>query len=311
MTTNALAERIRADAIDVLIDLKGYTLYARNDVFAYRAAPIQVNFLGFPGSLGSEHYDYIIGDTIVTPLEHADGFAEKIAQLPNCYQPNDRRRPVGTFRERARSQLPEHAFVFCCFNATYKITPQIFDRWCSLLRQVDDAVLWLLPSNSQARENLRVQATARGVDPERLLWAPALSLAEHLARMALADLFLDTLPVNAHTTASEALWVGLPLLTVLGESFVERVAASLLTAAGVPELIATDLDDYERRALELANDRAKLRKLRERLAANRETCPLFDSAHYTRDFEALLGRMVKRYDLGLPPVHLPAATLGG
>ena len=306
MPTPALAARIRADAIDVLVDLKGYTLYARNDVFAYRAAPIQVNFLGFPGSLGSEHYDYIIGDPIVTPLEHADGFTEKIAQLPNCYQPNDRRRPAGAPGPRAHWQLPEDAFVFCCLNANYKITAQVFDRWCALLRQIDDAVLWLFQSNPQARQNLALQACRRGIEPQRLLWAPESSLGEHLARMRAADLFLDTSPVNAHTTASEALWVGLPLLTVLGESFAARVAASLLGAAGLPELIATDLDDYERIALDLAHDRAKLRELRERLAKNRDSGTLFDTARYARDFEALIGRMVERLDRGLAPEHLPA-----
>jgi predicted O-linked N-acetylglucosamine transferase (SPINDLY family) len=307
MATTALANRIRNDAIDVLIDLKGYTLYSRNDVFAYRAAPIQVNFLGFPGSLGSEHYDYVIGDPVVTPLVHADGFAEKIAQLPNCYQPNDRLRPLVAASDRARWGLPQDAFVFCCFNSNYKITPQIFDRWCSLLHQVDDAVLWLFLANPQARTNILAEAQRRGIDPARLFWATGLPLADHLARIQAADLFLDTLPVNAHTTASDALWTGLPVLTVLGESFVSRVAASLLTAAGLAELVAADLDEYERIARDLARDRGRLHELRERLAANRETCALFDSARYTQDFEALIARMIERYERGLPPEHLLAA----
>ncbi|SPE19412.1 putative O-linked N-acetylglucosamine transferase, SPINDLY family [Burkholderiales bacterium] len=307
MTTKELADRVRNDAIDVLIDLKGYTLHSRNDLFAYRAAPVQVNFLGFPGSLGSAHYDYIIGDPIVTPIEHADGFAEKIAQMPQCYQPNDRLRPLGAPADRAHWGLPQDAFVFCCFNANYKITPQLFDRWCSLLRQVDDAVLWLFVANSQAPKNLLAQARTRGIDPGRLVWAKGLPLAEHLARLPFGDLFLDTYPVNAHTTASDALWAGLPVLTILGDSFVSRVAASLLAAAGLPELVAKDLDQYERIALELARDRTRLRALRQRLAAQRQSCALFDSTRHTRDFEALIARMVDRHERRLPPEHLPTA----
>ncbi len=308
MSSCTLAGRIRSDAIDILIDLKGYTLYSRNEVFAYRAAPIQVNFLGFPGSLGSPYYDYVIGDPIVTPLEHADGFTEKIAQLPNCYQPNDRLRPAGGPTGRSRWQLPSEAFVFCCFNANYKVTPPVFDLWCSLLRQIDDAVLWLFETNPQARKNLLAQARIRGVEPSRIFWAPRLDLAEHMARISAADLFLDTVPVNAHTTASDALWVGVPVLTVLGETFVSRVAASLVTAAGLPELVAPNLQDYERIALNLARDRRRLRKLRERLIGNRQNCALFDSTSYTRDLEALMIRMIERHVSGLPPEHLPATT---
>ena len=262
LDSRALAQRIRSDAIDVLVDLKGYTLYSRSDVFAYRAAPVQVNFLGFPGSLGSTVYDYIIGDPVVTPLEHADGYAERIAQMPRCYQPNDRRRPRPAARDRQRWGLPQAAFVFCCFNANYKITPALFASWCALLRQVDDAVLWLFEANEQARRNLIAQAAAQGVAADRLHWAPNLPLDQHIARIANADLFLDTLPVNAHTTASDALWAGVPLVTVLGDSFVSRVAASLVSAAGLPELVACDLDGYARIALELARDRARLRGMR-------------------------------------------------
>ncbi len=308
LSSAALARRIREDAIDVLVDLKGYTLYARNEVFAYRAAPIQVNFLGFPGSLGSENYQYIIGDRTVTPLAHADGFAEKIAQLPNCYQPNDRQRVIGPPASRADCGLPQDAFVLCCLNANYKITPPVFDRWCSLLRRIDDAVLWLYAANPQARKNILAQLQRRGFDPGRLFWAANLPLGAHLARMQNADLFLDTLPVNAHTTASDALWAGVPVLTVLGESFVSRVAASLLAAAGIPELVAHDLDEYERLACELAADRGRLRTVRQRLIGSRDSCALFDSARYTRDFEALIDRMVERHDRGLAPEHLGAAA---
>ena len=306
MTTADLARHIRADGIDVLIDLKGYTLFSRNEVFAYRAAPIQVNFLGFPGSLGSTHYDYIVGDPVVTPLEHADGYDEKIAQLPYCYQPNDRQRPVATNIDRACCGLPEQAFVLCCFNANYKITPQVFDIWCALLHQIDDAVLWLFVTNPQSRRNLAAEAERRGIRADRLVWAGLMPLAEHLGRMRNADLFLDTLPVTAHTTASDALWAGLPVLTVAGDSFVSRVAASLLHATGLPELVCTDLDDYARRALALARDRAHLAALRQRLADNRDTCALFDSARYCRDFGALITRMVQTQERYGSPRHLPA-----
>jgi protein O-GlcNAc transferase len=306
MPSAALARRIRSDGIDVLFDLKGYTLHARSDIFAYRAAPIQVNYLGYPGSLGSAHYDYIIGDPIVTPCAHADGYAEMIAQLPNCYQPNDRHRPLGPPAARAECGLPQDAFVFCCFNANYKITPQVFDRWCALLRRIDGAVLWLYVANAQARRNLSAEAQRRGIDPARLFWAATLPLAQHLQRIQAADLFLDTWPVNAHTTASDALWAGVPVLTVLGETFAARVAASLLESAGLPELVARDVDAYERLAIELARDRPRLAALRQRLARNRDTCALFDSARYTRDFEALIERMMERQDRGLPPEHLAA-----
>jgi predicted O-linked N-acetylglucosamine transferase (SPINDLY family) len=312
MDARMLAQRVRADAIDVLVDLKGYTMLARNEVFAWRAAPIQVNFLGFPGSLGSAHYDYLVGDPIVTPLDHADGYDEKIAQLPRCYQPNDRQRPLGRPAARAACGLPADAFVFCCFNANYKITPALFERWCHLLREVDDAVLWLYAANPRTRGNLAAEAARRGVDPRRLFWATHLPQAEHLARIGAADLFLDTLPVNAHTTASDALWAGVPLVTTLGETFAARVAASLLHAAGLPELVAGDLDDYAAIALDLARDRARLAALRARLDEGRAHCALFDSAAYARDFDALLERMVARYDAGLAPAHLPAAaTLDG
>jgi len=308
LSARALAQRIRADAIDVLIDLKGYTLYSRSDVFGYRAAPIQVNFLGFPGSLGSPHYDYLIGDPIVTPLEHGDGYAECIAQMPVCYQPNDRQRPRPGARDGQRWGLPPDAFVFCCFNANYKITPPVFACWCRLLLQVEDAVLWLFEANPQARRNLTAQAAAMGVAAQRLHWASSVPLDQHIARIANADLFLDTLPVNAHTTASDALWAGVPLLTVLGDCFAARVAASLVNAAGLPELVANDLDDYERIALALARDRGRLALLRQRLERARDSSALFNGASFAADFEDLLWRMMERARAGKPPAALAASA---
>ena len=207
---------------------------------------------------------------------------------------------------RTSRGLPADAFVLCCFNGNYKITPDIFDIWCTLLRRIEDSVLWLFVANPQARRNLVAEAQRRGIAADRLYWAETMPLASHLGRIRNADLFLDTLPVNAHTTASDALWAGLPVLTVTGESFISRVAASLLHAAGVPELITTDLDDYARRALELASDRAQLAALRRRLAENRDTCALFDSARYCADFSALIARMARLHEQGSAPRHLAA-----
>jgi protein O-GlcNAc transferase len=306
MSNRAAAERICADGIDILFDLKGYTLGARNGVLAFRPSPIQVNYLGFPGTLGAPFYDYIIGDAIVTPLDHAPDYSEKIAQMPACYQPNDRSRAIGPCPTRVESGLPEHGFVFCSFNSPYKITADVFDVWCRLLQQVDGSVLWLYESNPQARRNLAREALRRGVDPSRLIWAQQAAHARHLGRLQLADLVLDTRPVCAHTTASDALWAGVPILTCPGETFVSRVAASLLTATGLPELVAAGLPEYESTALALARDRARLDALKQRLAHNRERCALFDSARYTRDLEALLTRMHERRLRGEAPDHLPA-----
>ncbi len=299
-----VAEQIRADDIDILLDLKGYTRDPRPGIFAPHPARIQANYLGYPGTLGSSCHEYIIGDAIVTPIEHADGYSECIAQLPICYQPNDRKRGIGVPPSRTTCGLPEHGFVFCSFNRCYKITEAMFDRWCRLLRTVDGSVLWLYEANPQARRNLSAEAAHRGVSPARLIWAPNRPLEEHLGRLQLADLMLDTFPVTAHTTASDALWAGLPLITTIGESFVSRVAASTLRAAGLPDLVAPDPDAYERLALELATNPVRLRGIRDRLAANRPHCALFDTHRYVRGLEALFQRMVSRWDENTAPCHL-------
>jgi predicted O-linked N-acetylglucosamine transferase (SPINDLY family) len=301
-----LAQRIRRDDIDILVDLKGYTLGTRIGLFALHPGRIQVNYLGYPGTLGAPCYEYIVGDPVVTPLEHQDDYSERIAQMPHCYQPNDRHRPIGARPTRAQCGLPEHGFVFCSFNTCYKITAAVFDRWCRLLRQIEGSVLWLYEANEQARPNLLREAQARGIAAERLVWAPHVDLAEHLGRLQLADLALDTLPVNAHTTASDALWAGVPMITTPGESFVSRVASSVLAAGGMAELVAADGDGYERLALDLARDPQRLQALRERLALERERCPLFDSARYTRDLEALFVRMFDAWTRGTPPQPLAA-----
>jgi predicted O-linked N-acetylglucosamine transferase (SPINDLY family) len=308
LSERALADRVRADGIDILFDLKGYTLGARNRVLACRPAPIQVNYLGYPGTLGSSAYDYVIGDPTVTPLAHADGYDEAIAQMPRCYQPNDRRRPIGVRPARADCALPERGFVFCSFNNPYKFMPDVFEVWCRLLAAVEGSVLWLYESNDQARRNLARALTRRGLDPQRLVWASHAPLAAHLGRLQLADLVLDTRPVCGHTTASDALWAGVPVVACPGDTFISRVAASLLRAVDLPELIAADLPEYESIALRLAREPQRLAALRDRLAAQRDRCALFDSAGYTRDFEALLLRMMDRHERGLPPAALAAAA---
>ena len=306
MSNRAAAERIRADSVDILLDLKGYTLGARNGVLAFRPSPIQVNYLGFPGTLGAPFYDYIIGDPTVTPLEHAADYSEKIAQMPVCYQPNDRSRAIGPRPTRPECGLPESGFVFCSFNSPYKITAEVFDIWCRLLKQVDGSVLWLYETNPQARRNLTLEAQRRGVDPARVIWGGQLPQTRHLGRLQLADLVLDTRPVCAHTTASDALWAGVPVLTCPGDTFVSRVAASLLHAVELPELIAPDPSGYESLALALARDPQRLGALKERLARNRERCALFDSVGYTRELEALYGRMFARLLRDEAPTHLAA-----
>jgi predicted O-linked N-acetylglucosamine transferase (SPINDLY family) len=309
MSDAQLAERVRCDDIDVLVDLKGYTLGTRIGVFAMHPARVQVNYLGYPGTMGAPCYEYIIGDRIITPLEHAADYSERIAQLPQCYQPNDRRRPIGRRPTRAECGLPDEGFVFCSFNNCYKITAPVFDRWCRLLREVDGSVLWLYQANDQARPNLLREAQARGIGAERIVWAPHVDLADHLGRLQLADLVLDTLPVNAHTTASDALWAGVPMITTAGDSLVARVASSVLHAAGLAELVVPDGDAYEQLALELARDPARLRALREKMAADRDHCALFDSQAHTQDLEALYAKMLATWVRGDTPQHLPAAAM--
>jgi predicted O-linked N-acetylglucosamine transferase (SPINDLY family) len=264
----------------------------RPEIFAYRPAPVQVNYLGYPGTTGAPYMDFIIVDRFVVPPHHAPHFSERLAYLPDCYQPNDRARPIAAATpSRTACGLPATGFVFCAFNQAYKITPTVFDLWMRLLAATPASVLWLLETHPQASANLRTAAAQAGIDPQRLVFAPRLPLPAHLARHRLADLFLDTLPVNGHTTTSDALWTGLPVLTCAGDTFVSRVAGSLLHAAGLPDLVTASLADYEALALDLAHDPQRLGSLRERLATNRETMPLFDSPRYTRNLEALYHRM--------------------
>ncbi|TMI05365.1 MAG: tetratricopeptide repeat protein [Betaproteobacteria bacterium] len=284
----ATARRIADDRVAVLFDTSGYVIHARSEIFALRPAPIQVNCIGFPGTLGADCYDYVLTDRFVTPPEQQANFVERFLYLPDCYLPGDSRRPIGAIPSRAQCGLPEDAFVFCCFNASYKILPQVFEAWMRLLRAVPASVLWLLQTNAPATGNLRREAKRWGVAPERLIFAPRIPLAEHLARHAAADLFLDTTPCNAHTTANDALFVGLPIVTCAGETFASRVSGSQLNATELPELVTYDLESYEALALKLARDPDTLRSLRARLRANSESCPLFDTGRYTRELEKLI-----------------------
>ena len=273
--------------IDIAIDLKGFTAENRAGIFARRAAPLQVNYLGFPGTMGASYMDYLVADLTLIPEESRPHYAEKIIYLPHSYQANDATRKISDrVPSRAELGLPECGFVYCCFNNSYKILPFIFDRWMRVLTRVEDSVLWLLGDNSTAMRNLRREAEARKVSPQRLVFADRIDLADHLARHRRADLFLDTLPCNAHTTASDALWAGVPVLTCSGESFAARVSASLLRAIGMPELIVPDLERYEELAVHLGTHSGDLDELRRRLSANRLTMPLFDSLRHTRDLEA-------------------------
>jgi protein O-GlcNAc transferase len=297
---------LRELEVDIAVDLMGYTGGSRPGLFTPRPAPVQVNFLGFPGTLGTASYDYIIADRWVIPDADANFYTEKVVHLPHSFQPNDdKRRKTESVPLRAENGLPERAFVFCCFNGHYKITPEMFDIWMSLLRSVEDSVLWLADSGDMAARNLRRVASQRGVDTGRIVFASrAPELADHLARYTLADLFLDTLPFNAHSTASDALWAGVPLLTCLGNSFASRVAASLLSAMGCPELITRSPEEYAALALRLATTPEQLRELRTKLNANRLTSPLFETALYCRHLETAYTTMWERSQRGEPPQHL-------
>ncbi len=297
-----IAGLVRDARIDIAVDLKGFTRDYRAGILALRPAPVQASFLGYPGTMGAPYIDYIVADRTAIPDERRDCYAEQVVVLPDSYQVNDSKRPLpGRPPARAEAGLPEAGFVFCSFNQGYKITPAVFDRWLRVLRVVEGSVLWLLEGNAAATRNLRQAAADRGVAPGRLVFAPRAAPEEHLARQQLADLVLDTLPVNAHTTASDALWVGLPVLTCAGEAFAGRVAASVLHAIGVPELITRSLDEYERLAVALARDPVRLAAIRARLLRNRHSHPLFDTARFTRHLEAAYRTMCERSRRGEPP----------
>ena len=302
---------IRDREIDILVNLNGYFGLARTDLFSLRPAPVQVNFLGFPGTMGAPYMDYLVADRIVVPPEHRAHYDEAVVQMPDAYQPNDTRRAVAAGQAlRCDHGLPESGLVFCNFNNAYKITPHVFTVWMRLLAQVPDSVLWLLQGEEATVANLVAEAQARGIDGNRLVFAPHIDIGLHLARLPLADLVLDTLPYNAHTTASDALWAGVPMVTCLGRSFPGRVGASLLSAAGLPGLITQTLADYEALALRLATTPLELARWRAELAQNRTQAPLFDTDRYRLHLEAAFEEMMRRARLGLPPtaIEVPAMS---
>ena len=313
-TDREIARLLHELEIDIAIDLKGTTYKARPAILAHRPAPIQASYLGYPGTMGADFIDYIIADWIVLPLDHEPHYSERIVRLPGCYQVNSQR-PIsaaalaGSPRNHvsrsapayAAAGLPENGFVFCCFNNNYKITPPIFDVWMRLLAAVEGGVLWLLRDNAGAEASLRAQARSHGIDPSRLVFAGRVNLLEHLARHRLADLFLDTLPYSAHTTASDALWMGLPVVTCMGNAFSGRVASSLLAAAGIPELITGNLNDYETLALRLARDPPLLADFKHRLASDGAERALFDVERFRRSIESAYVTMWEMWQRGEAP----------
>ena len=305
MKDEGIAELARSEGIDIAVDLTGYTRNTRSGILAYRAAPIQVSYLGYPGSMGADFIDYLIADSTLIPEESQKFYSEKIVYMPDCYQVSNNSRPQpATDVTRAELGLPEAGFVFCCFNNNYKITPREFDIWMRLLDQVEDSVLWLRRSNQWAEENLKKEAQARGIDPDRVIFADMCGYSEYLARLTKADLFLDTFNYNAGAVANDALWCGLPVLTHQGQSYVARMVSSLLTAIDMPELIATTEADYEQLALDLATNPKKLKSLKAKLARNKDNTPLFNTEQFTSNLETAYTEMYNRYVNGKKPEHL-------
>ena len=299
MSDTGAAKLIVEDGIDILVDLKGYTQDNRLGITALRPAPLVVSWLGYPGTLGHERLaDCIIGDSIVTPPDHADHYSENIACMPHSYQPNDRNREIGECPTRAEAGLPESVVVFCSFNQSFKITPAVFNLWCQLLKHVPDSVLWLLKPSTVTFTNLSREAGDRGIAAHRLIFAEPKPLKDHLGRLQLADLALDTSPYGSHTTGSDALWVGVPMITMLGETFSSRVAASLLHAAGAPELVTASSEYFLSLATELATNANKLTALKAKLINSRETLPLFDTKQFASDLELLYAELWRAEDLG-------------
>lgn len=310
LTSAEAAARIRKAGIDILVNLNGYFGKHRMDVFAHRPAPLQVNYLGFPGTLGAPYIDYIIADRVVIPPGEERFYDEQVVTLPGSYQVNDDRgRPIAAIPSRQEAGLPDEAFVFCNFNQSYKLTPGTFASWMRILKQVEGSVLWLLEAAKPFAENIAAHASAHGVAPERILFAPDRPPDQHLARLSLADLFLDGLPYNAHTTASDALWAGVPLVTQRGTAFPGRVAASLLLAADLPELVTENAADYEALAVRLAKNPEVLKAIRKKLVESRATCALFDTDRFRRNIETAYQQMWQRWLAGETPKMKDGGTI--
>jgi predicted O-linked N-acetylglucosamine transferase (SPINDLY family) len=305
LSDESVAQLSRDLEIDIAVDIKGFTQDERLGIFSYRAAPIQVSYLGYPGTLGSDYMDYLIADKFLIPPESQKHYTEKIAYLPHSYQVNDRQKLISnSLISREKLGLPKDSFVFCCFNNNYKIIPEVFDSWIRILGKVPGSVLWLLEDNLEAVENLRNEATHRGLETSRLIFAKRIDLQNHLARHKAADLFLDTFPCNAHTSASDSLWAGLPVLTRIGEGFSSRVASSLLSSIFLPELITKTQGDYESLAIELAENPIKLKAIKDKLKNNQMTSPLFDTPRFTKNIELAYSKMYEHYQNNLSPDHI-------
>jgi len=307
-----VAELLNALQVDIVVDLAGHTDGARAKILHMRPAPVQVSYLGFCGTVGADYLDYVIADRIVVPFDQAPYFAESIVHLPDCFMAYDSTQPISPgVPTRTQAGLPEQGFVFCAFNGSYKFRPSCFDAWMRLLLAVDGSVLWLSAVNPVASENLRREAARRGVDPARIVFAPRVEQrADHFARSRLADLFLDTLPYNAHSTACDALYAGVPILTCAGNTFAGRVAASLLHAVGLPQLATANIEEYEASALRLAADPAEMRRVRHQLAENLPTCPLFDTDRFRRHLEKAYMTMWDIHRRGEPPRSFSVPALG-
>lgn len=305
LTDEQIADWVRKEKINIAVDLKGFTLNSRPGIFAWQPAPIQVNYIGYPGTMGADYFDYLIGDKTVIAEDHLTHYSEKVVFLPHSYQVNDRKRQISDKKfTRKDVGLPEEGFVFACFNNNFKITPDVFDIWMNLLSKVPNSIFWFFEGAADVLANLRLEAKKRGIAPERLIFAPHMPLTDHLARIQHADLFLDTFYYGAHTTASDALWVGLPILTYLGESFSARVAASLLNAVGMPELITHTREEYAERAYELSTYPGKLAAIRSKLASLRAEAPLFNTPQFAKDIETAYSIMWDRYRSGQVPDHI-------
>jgi predicted O-linked N-acetylglucosamine transferase (SPINDLY family) len=304
-TDEEIAALSREMNIDIAIDLKGFTTEGRPKIFMFGCAPIQISYLAFPGTMGLSCFDYIIADPILIPKDQQNCYVEKVIYMPNSYQVNDRNRKISENKKtRQYLGLPETGFVFCCFNNNYKITPAVFKGWINILNAVDGSILWLFGDNPEAIENLKIEFSKASLHADRLIFAGRADHADHLARYQLADLFLDTFPCNAHTTASDALWAGLPLITLIGNSFASRVAASLLSAVGLSDLICHTQEEYERMAIHFAQNSLALSNVKERLATNRFTSPLFDTTLFARDLESAYITAYENSKNGLAPAHI-------
>jgi predicted O-linked N-acetylglucosamine transferase (SPINDLY family) len=300
------AQKIHDCGVDILVDLTGFTQNSRSGIAALKPAPISINWLGFPGTMGSIKlaqnqqrplFDFILSDDFITPETSAPDYAETLALLPDCYQANDRKRPVGKIPSRETCGLPASGFVFCCFNQSFKISAEVFSLWMRLLKAQDDSVLWLLDCNTWAKQNLIREAELLGINQARLVFAPRVEIADHLARHVHADLFLDTNPYNAHTTCSDALWMGLPLLTCVGDTFASRVAGSLLTAANLTELITYNMQDYENKALYLLNNPEQIKLIKEKLHTSKSSVALFDTPRFTKSLENLYQNLWRKHSI--------------